>query len=182
MSLRVHLNLLNTYSRLNTAKYHKQPVGPRGDKGLSTGTYLHPTPGKGTSSEGTLGCRPEPGERGGGKVGDERGSKRGERGIVPVCEPFVLSAKERRLTTAGDKPEALKQIHHETEIHDGRARVIRDLLQENDWMATIDLKDVYLSVAIAQKHRHYLRFKIEETLSEFQCWPFGLTLESSQNC
>ena len=35
-------------------------------------------------------------------------------------------------------------------------KVIRDILQEGDWMASIDLKDAYLSVVIAQKHRRYL--------------------------
>ena len=33
------------------------------------------------------------------------------------------------------------------------AKLIRDLLQENDWMVCIDLKDAYLSVPIAQEHR-----------------------------
>ena len=36
--------------------------------------------------------------------------------------------------------------------------MIRDLLREGDWMASIDLKDAYLSVAIWEEHRKYLRF------------------------
>jgi hypothetical protein len=55
------------------------------------------------------------------------------------------------------------------------AKVIRDLLQKDDWMASIDLKDTYLSVPIAQEHRHYLRFRTEDSLFEFQCLPFGLS-------
>ena len=55
------------------------------------------------------------------------------------------------------------------------AKLIRDLLQENDWMVCIDLKDAYLSVPIAQEHRELLRFAWEDQLFEFQCLPFGLS-------
>lgn len=54
-------------------------------------------------------------------------------------------------------------------------RVIRDILQENDWMVSIDLKDAYLSVPVTQEDRHFLRFMWDGTLYEFQCLPFGLS-------
>lgn len=47
------------------------------------------------------------------------------------------------------------------------ARVIRGLLQEGDWMVSIDLKDAYLSVPVAQGDIHYL--------CEFQYLRFGLS-------
>ena len=53
--------------------------------------------------------------------------------------------------------------------------MIRDLLREADWMASIDLKDAYLSIAIWEEHRKYLRFLWENTMYEFQCLPFGLS-------
>ena len=54
------------------------------------------------------------------------------------------------------------------------ARSIRDVIQEGDWMATLDLKDAYLSVPICESHRRYLRFVWKEQLYEFTCLPFGL--------
>ena len=36
--------------------------------------------------------------------------------------------------------------------------MIRDLLREGDWMASIDLKDTYLSVAIWEEYWKYLSF------------------------
>ena len=51
----------------------------------------------------------------------------------------------------------------------------RDLLKPGDWMASIDLKDAYLSVAIWEEHRKYLRFIWNGRLFEFQCLPFGLS-------
>ena len=55
-----------------------------------------------------------------------------------------------------------------------RLTMLRDLLRPGDWMASIDLKDTYLSVAIWEGHRKYLRFMWNSTIYEFQCLPFGL--------
>lgn len=41
-------------------------------------------------------------------------------------------------------------------------------------MASIDLKDAYLSVTIWEGHQKYLRFVWNSQLYEFQCLPFGL--------
>jgi len=53
--------------------------------------------------------------------------------------------------------------------------MVKDLLLRNDWMASIDLKDAYLSVAIEEEHRKYLRFVWADQMYEFQCLPFGLS-------
>ena len=55
------------------------------------------------------------------------------------------------------------------------AKVIRDILQKDDWMVSIDLKDAYLSVPVAKEDRRFLRFRWKGTLYEFQCLPFGLS-------
>ena len=52
--------------------------------------------------------------------------------------------------------------------------MIKDLLQEGDWMGSIDLKDAYLSVTVCGEHRKLLRFSCMGTLYEFQSLPFGL--------
>jgi len=52
--------------------------------------------------------------------------------------------------------------------------MIRDLLQPGDWMCSLDLKDAYLSVSIAQEDRKYLRFLWDGRIFEFTCLPFGL--------
>ena len=35
---------------------------------------------------------------------------------------------------------------------------VKELLREGDWMCSVDLKDAYLSVAIAESHKKFLRF------------------------
>ena len=41
-------------------------------------------------------------------------------------------------------------------------------------MASIDLKDAYYSVPIAQAHQKYLKFQWENKLYAFTCFPNGL--------
>ena len=54
--------------------------------------------------------------------------------------------------------------------------MLRNLLRPGDWVASIDLKDAYLSVAIWEEHRKYLQFAWSSKLYEFQCLPFGLCI------
>ena len=59
--------------------------------------------------------------------------------------------------------------------------LLKSLVQQGDWMVSIDLKDAYLSedaylsVVVAEEHRRYLRFQWEHQLYEFLCLPFGLS-------
>ena len=55
------------------------------------------------------------------------------------------------------------------------AHFLRDLLRPGDWMASIDLKDAYFSVTMAQQDRKLLRFSWQGQMYEFQCLPFGLS-------
>ena len=52
---------------------------------------------------------------------------------------------------------------------------VKELLRKDDWLCTMDLKDAYLSVAVAQEHRKYLRFTWEDETFQFTCLPFGLS-------
>ena len=47
-------------------------------------------------------------------------------------------------------------------------------LEQNCFMASIDLKDAYFSIPIACEHRKYLRFQWRDKLYQFCVLPFGL--------
>ena len=51
---------------------------------------------------------------------------------------------------------------------------VKVLIQQNDWMAKVDLKDAFFMVPIAQQHQHLLLFKTEMGTFHFKCLPFGL--------
>ena len=50
-----------------------------------------------------------------------------------------------------------------------------NLMKPNCFMASIDLKDAYYSVPIAQVHQKYLKFQWENKLYVFTCFPNGPT-------
>ena len=52
--------------------------------------------------------------------------------------------------------------------------MMKDILRKGNWMASIDLKDAYLSVAVWEGHRRYFHFMWQDTIYEFQPLPFGL--------
>ena len=47
-------------------------------------------------------------------------------------------------------------------------------MKPNCFMASVDLKDTYYSVPIAQAHLKYLKFQWENKLYAFTCFPSGL--------
>lgn len=53
-------------------------------------------------------------------------------------------------------------------------QVVLDLLQEKDFMTSIDLKDAYFSVSIHPDFQKYLKFSWKGNLYKFVCLPFGL--------
>ncbi|KAK6028679.1 reverse transcriptase [Ostertagia ostertagi] len=53
--------------------------------------------------------------------------------------------------------------------------LIRDLLERNDFMAKIDMKDAYFSVPIHSNYRKYLAFYCGGKLFQFKALPFGLS-------
>jgi len=53
--------------------------------------------------------------------------------------------------------------------------LLPDLLQYQDWMVKMDLKDAYLQVPIHSDHQHLLSFQWEGKTYMFKCLPFGLS-------
>ena len=53
--------------------------------------------------------------------------------------------------------------------------LLPDLLQSQDWMVKMDLKDAYLQVPIHSDYKHLLAFQWEEKTYKFHCLPFGLS-------
>lgn len=54
-------------------------------------------------------------------------------------------------------------------------QVVLDLIQENDFFTSIDLKDAYFSVPIHKDFQKYLKFQFDGILYMFVCLPFGLS-------
>ena len=51
----------------------------------------------------------------------------------------------------------------------------KDLINQKDWLAEVDLKDAYFAIPIHQSHHQYLRFTFQGKCYQFRCLPFGLS-------
>ena len=51
---------------------------------------------------------------------------------------------------------------------------VKSLLQKEDWMTKVDLKDAFFMVPIAKQFHHLLLFKANAESFQFLCLPFGL--------
>ena len=50
----------------------------------------------------------------------------------------------------------------------------KDMLRDNCWMASVDLRDAYYSVRVHEQDRKFLRFKWNGVIYQFTCMPNGL--------
>ena len=53
--------------------------------------------------------------------------------------------------------------------------MLTTMIQQNDWMVSMDLQDAYCCVLVHPNHRKYLRFWWEDTLYQYRSLPFGLS-------
>ena len=53
--------------------------------------------------------------------------------------------------------------------------MLKDLLEQGDFMAKIHLKDIYFAVPISKPDKKYLRFRWKSQTYQFNCLPFGLS-------
>lgn len=65
----------------------------------------------------------------------------------------------------------LPRMHFKMEDY----RCVLRLLQQGDFMCTIDLKDAYYLLSVRSEDRRFLRFRFDSTLLQFNCLPFGLS-------
>lgn len=105
-----------------------------------------------------------------------------EKGAVSECEPaegqflsryFIVpkSNKENRFILNLKELNCFIDPPH-FKMEDSR-NVLR-LLMRDGYMATVDLKDAFLLVPIADECKKYLRFQFNNVLYECNCLPFGL--------
>jgi ribonuclease HI len=98
--------------------------------------------------------------------------------VSPRDDQFVGHIFLREKKDGGQRPVFnLKKLNATVEYKHFKMEglpMVKTVLQENDWMLKLDLKDAYFCVAMKAQHRKYLRFQWTGKLFEFQCLPFGL--------
>ncbi|XP_011858818.1 PREDICTED: uncharacterized protein LOC105556344 [Vollenhovia emeryi] len=107
-----------------------------------------------------------------------------EKGAIVECEssqgefisPIFLTPKtdgtSRFILNLKELNESISTEHFKLE----NIRTARDLLRQDSFMVTLDLKDAYYVVPIKESDRKYLRFAFRGKHFEFCCLPFGLNI------
>lgn len=68
----------------------------------------------------------------------------------------------------------LNEFVHYDHFKQETFKIVLDLIQENDFFTSVDLKDAYFSVPIHEDYQKYLKFSFNGNLYKFVCIPFGL--------
>ena len=87
---------------------------------------------------------------------------------VTPQNPFLVPKKDgsyRMVINLRPLNQHMEQVHFKMESP----------VKQDHWMASIDLKDAYLSVKIWEDHQKYLQFQWQGSTYEFCCLPFGLS-------
>ena len=123
------------------------------------------------TSNGGLQRQPDGHRRGSAEVARQRGNKGGQSMPQSVCQQDIPKKDGSFRPVINLRPLNLfmTTLHFKMD----NLGMLRDLLRQGDYMASIDLKDAYLSVAVWKKHWKYLRLAWEGKLYKFQCLPFG---------
>lgn len=112
-----------------------------------------------------------------------------ELGAISTCSPtrgqfiskIFLTAKpngdKRFILNLKPLNKFISKFHFKMEDY----RTVSKLIPQNGYMANIDLKEAYLLIPIAKRHRKYLRFHFEDDkahniMYEFNAMPYGLSI------
>ena len=110
------------------------------------------------------------------------GSTQSEKGAIefakPVVNHFVGHVFLRRKKSGNYRPifnlKPLNQFVPYEHFKMENMPMLMTMLQLEDWMATLDLKDAYSCILIHPEHRKFLRFWWDNTLFQYRTLPFGL--------
>ena len=91
-----------------------------------------------------------------------------------ISRLFLVPKKEGTYRPVIDLRELNRFIQKEHFKMEG-IHLMKDLLQEGDWMVKLDLKDAYFAIPIHHEHQKYLAFRWQGNTYQFKCLPFGLS-------
>lgn len=90
-----------------------------------------------------------------------------------ISVTYIHQAQKRWLSQVNPKPEAAQHEYKHFKMDTLKSAI--SMMRQNCYMASVDLKDAYYSVSIAESDQKYLKFKWSGNLYKFTCFPNGLS-------
>ena len=151
----------------------QRPMGFGSGKVIQDRVYLR-TKTKRTTWPNCHECRTVPGhDSRNSRAPQERSGGAGGFSQRGVCKPSVPGAQVRWRMETSTKPQEPQSVCGSTPLQS--IRTLKGVLQKDNWLLKLDLKDAYLSIPIHQNHQHFLRFPWKGQLWQFKALPFGLS-------
>ena len=155
--------------------HHTGPMGPASHKWVFSGAYSNSISNEtasanklfdtGTCQNNTRGLRPP----------DKRGNCGTQVSTGNYVSPLFLVEKKGRGQREVINLKGLNSFIEAEHFKMEGLHLLPDLIQPQDWMVKLDLKDANLQVPIHQDNQCLLQFKWEQKTYQFVCLPFGLT-------
>ena len=106
-----------------------------------------------------------------------------DKGAIHATEPskpqFIGHIFLRPKKDGGMRPvfnmKALNQFIQYKHFKMENLAMLKTVLQKQDYMIKVDLKDAYFCIPVCRKDQQFLRFQWRNKLYQFSCLPFGLT-------
>ena len=91
-----------------------------------------------------------------------------------ISEQYIYSEKEGWGQQTCDQLEGVKPVYYFLRFQMESLQSLKTLLQKNEYMCKLDLRDSYLCFPLSQDDRKRLMFRWGGTLYQFLCLCFGL--------
>ena len=107
------------------------------------------------------------------------GQKRNRTGtqikLPRVFQPAIFSPKTQQQVETYPRLKQSQPLPQGGEIQNGDTGNYQDILQQGEWVTSIDFKDAYFHIPIQEQSRKYLRFNVKGQTYQFKALPFGLS-------
>ena len=92
-----------------------------------------------------------------------------------LLQPPLPGGKGDGRLASRDRPVDSEHLHSTDTVQDGDCSSVLNAVQENDLLASLDLKDAYFQVPVHPSSRKFLRFVSQGTVYQFKVLCFGLS-------
>ena len=155
-------------------KIYTQPRNFDNSEGVSDTIHKSPSSGEASKHNKNVATTISASGPGNIRVAGEGSYSESRNSLRGVSEQLFLVEKKDGGKPPNDKSEKTQCIHPLRALQKEGLHCLKFLLEQNDFLYKIDLKDTYFAIPLSKQSSKYVRFKWSGNLYEFLCLCFGL--------